>query len=195
MHHPYLPRTGDTPSARACAGKARAPATDRWQTAFLLSAAALLGAGDRAWAQPPAEVRVARYSTVSTTPPPAQSNPLEAVVQLRFPRAHVRTVGDAVSYLLLRSGYRLAPTSQIDEQVRSVLDMALPEVHRSLGPCSVSQALAVLLGAPFVMSSDPVRREVTYRMPQAAHDKTRHAGANDAPSLPAAPPGLAGAAE
>ena len=69
---------------------------------------AWLPVGGVAWAQQGKEVRLARYTTSSSAPDAAQIAPLEAVVQVSFPRASVATVGDAMNYLLLRSGYRLA---------------------------------------------------------------------------------------
>ena len=116
-----------------------------------------------AWAQQGTEVRLARYTTGSSVPDAAQVDPLEAVVQVSFPRASVATVGDAVNYLLLRSGYRLAAQQRANTPESAVLSMPLPEVHRQLGPYSVRTALSVLLGTPFVLSVDPMQRQVSYR--------------------------------
>jgi type IV pili sensor histidine kinase/response regulator len=112
------------------------------------------------------DIRLSRYTTTDAAPPIAQIDPLEAIVQVSLPRSTVMTVGDAVSYLLLRTGYQLAPAKAFDEQARSVLAMPLPEVHRQLGPYSVRTALSVLVGAPFVLSVDPVQRAVSYRVDQ-----------------------------
>ena len=64
--------------------------------------------------------------------------------------------------LLLRSGYRLAQ-HQANTPESAVLSMPLPEVHRQLGPYSVRTALLVLLGTPFVLSVDPMQRQVSYQ--------------------------------
>jgi len=113
-------------------------------------------------AQSAPDIRLSRYTTTSATPEAAQVDPLEAVVQLNLPRTNVQTVGDAISYLLLRTGYRLGPQETVDPQARAVLAMPLPEVHRRLGPYTVRTALSVLLGRPFVLSVDPMQRLVSY---------------------------------
>ena len=116
------------------------------------------------WAQPSADTKLSRYTTVSTAPDITQLDPLEAVVQVGLPRGRVATVGDAVHYLLLRTGYRLAVQPGPDAGVSAILAMPLPEVHRQLGPYSVRTALSVLLGSPFTLSVDPVQRLVSYRV-------------------------------
>jgi conjugative transfer region protein (TIGR03748 family) len=116
----------------------------------------------------PGELRVGRYTTVAAIPPDAQSNPLDAVVVLSFPRAQVKSVKDAVSYLLIRTGYRLSDTEQFGAEVREVLALPLPEVHRKMGPYSVRAALSALLGTPFTLSTDPVRRQIAYTLDSTA---------------------------
>jgi conjugative transfer region protein (TIGR03748 family) len=129
-----------------------------WSAVGVLS---LLACGMAA-AQSAPDIRLSRYTTTSATPEAAQLDPLEAVVQLSLPRTNVQTVGDAITYLLLRTGYRLAPQETVDPPTRAVLAMPLPEVHRRLGPYTVRTALSVLLGRPFVLSVDPMQRLVSY---------------------------------
>ena len=128
----------------------------------LLTAAALVSSR-AAPAQQPADMRLSRYTTASAAPDIAQTDPLEAIVQVSLPRAGIATVGDAVAYVLLRTGYRLGPQQQSDSQASVVLAMPLPEVHRELGPYSVRTALSVLLGTPFELSIDRAQRVVSYR--------------------------------
>jgi len=116
-----------------------------------------------AWAQPGTDVRLSRYTTSSAIPDAAQVDPLEAVVQVTLPRASVATVGDAMRYLLLRTGYRLAATEAANTPASELLSLPLPEVHRELGPYSVRTALSVLLGMPFTLTVDPAQRLVSYR--------------------------------
>jgi conjugative transfer region protein (TIGR03748 family) len=130
--------------------------------AWALLVAALL-VSRAAWSQQSGEIRLSRYSTASAAPDVAQVDPLEAIVQVSFPRAGVATVGDAVRYLLLRTGYRLDARQEADTRASAVLSMPLPEVHRQLGPFSARTALSVLLGKPFVLSVDPTQRLVSYR--------------------------------
>ena len=132
----------------------RVPAQSLSLSALLICAAAS--------AQPTVDIRLARYTTSIPTPEVAQLDPLEAIVQLSFPRSNVQTVGDAIGYLMMRSGYRLAPDPSLAQPVRDVLALPLPEVHRRLGPCSVRTALSVLVGKPFAVSVDASQRVVSY---------------------------------
>lgn len=116
---------------------------------------------DAATAQTASEIRIARYTSTVATPELSQLDPLEAVVHLSFPRGNVQTVGDAIAYLLLRSGYRLQSES-LAQPVLDLLSMPLPEVHRRLGPCSVRTALTVLAGKSFSMSVDASHRLVSF---------------------------------
>lgn len=115
------------------------------------------------WAQGSAEVRLSRYTMGSTRPDASQLDPLEAMVQVTLPRASVTTVGEAVNYLLLRTGYRLADPHQAASPPIPILSMPLPEVHRHLGPYSVRTALSILVGAPFALTVDPAHRLVSFR--------------------------------
>lgn len=130
---------------------------------WTLVAVAWLSIGAAARAQQGTDIRLSRYTTGSAVPDASQVDPLEAMVQVSFPRTSVATVGDAVNYLLLRSGYRLAAPQEANAPASAVLSMQLPEVHRQLGPYSVRTALSVLLGTPFALSVDPVQRLVSYR--------------------------------
>jgi conjugative transfer region protein (TIGR03748 family) len=130
--------------------------------ATVLTAAALL-TSRAAPAQQPTDIRLSRYTAASAAPDIAQTDPLEAIVQISLPRTGVATVGDAVAYVLMRTGYRLGPQQQTDLQANAVLSMPLPEVHRELGPYSVRTSLSVLLGTPFELSVDPAQRLVSYR--------------------------------
>lgn len=111
------------------------------------------------------DVQVGRYTTISPTPPVAQLNPLDAVVRITFPRAQVSTVGDAVNYLLLRSGYHLG--EQQAEDVRAILALPLPEVHRLIGPYSVQVALGVLMGQSYTLAVHHGRREIDFQLATA----------------------------
>jgi conjugative transfer region protein (TIGR03748 family) len=116
--------------------------------------------------KPPAVVvaqmqRLARYTMAKLEPDQAQQNPLASTISIHLPRESVQTVGDAVRYLLLRTGYRLA--DGLPNEVAEVLALSLPDVHRQLGPYSVTEALNVLLGAAYALDIDPSRRMVAYR--------------------------------
>lgn len=140
---------------------ARSPARSALLCAFL--SLTWLPLCSSTWAQGSAEVRLSRYTTGSTQPDASQLDPLEAMVQVSLPRTSVATVGEAVNYLLLRTGYRLADPPEAASPPIPFLSMPLPEVHRQLGPYSVRTALSVLVGVPFALSVDPAHRLVSFR--------------------------------
>lgn len=57
-------------------------------------------------------VMLGRYSTAEAQPQQGLAEPLELVAQITFPREQVATIGEAIDYTLLRTGY--APTRSLD---------------------------------------------------------------------------------
>ena len=125
------------------------------------------------------EVQVARYTTLPSLPSEADAEPLAVVVKVHFPRATVSTVGDAVRHLLLRTGYRLADADRLDERVRSLMALGLPDNQRTLGPYRVDAMLGALAGRSFRLVSDPASRVITYAAASA-----NSLAANGAPVTP-----------
>lgn len=130
------------------------------------------------------EIQVARYSSLTNEPEPALSNPLAVIATVNFPRGHVTSVGDAIAYLLMRTGYRLVEKSTLSTAVQQVMDLPLPESHRRLGPMKVEAMLGVILSDPYMLSVDRLQRTIAYQAPQA-----------DAPAAPLAPVAPASQAE
>ncbi|MCK0508619.1 hypothetical protein [Aromatoleum anaerobium] len=106
----------------------------------------------------PDPVRLARYTTAPATPDPAMADPMAVVATVHFPREHVRTVRDAVAFLLLRTGFRLEST---DLAASALLDMPLPESHRDLGPYPARAILEVLVGPPYRVQISLVDRTLS----------------------------------
>ena len=111
----------------------------------------------------PDTVRLARYTTMAAGADPARLAPLETIVRLSIP-AEVGEVGAAVRYVLLRTGYSLG---ERDEAAAKLLSLPLPQNHRELGPASVRELLAVLVGEAFVVVDDPVGRSIAIRLSRA----------------------------
>jgi len=107
------------------------------------------------------EIQVARYSTTTIAPTPAQAELLSTTVTLRFPE-RIQTVGEAVRYLLQRSGYRLADPEGMGSETMALFVLPLPAVHRSLGPITLREALQTLAGPAFLLVQDPVHRLITF---------------------------------
>ena len=107
------------------------------------------------------ELQVGRYSLYTATPTNAQRDLLAVTTTGRFPE-EVQTVGDAVRYLLQRSGYRLATTESIGPDAMALFALPLPAAHQQLGPMTLRVALETLAGPAFNLVQDPVRRLITY---------------------------------
>lgn len=110
-----------------------------------------------------AEVQVGRYSTLPAMPTIAQADLLATTITLTFP-VRIVTVGEAVQYLLQRSGYSLATAPVIKTETADLLALPLPSVHRHLGPITLAQALEMLVGPAFRLIHDPVHRLVSFEL-------------------------------
>ena len=106
-------------------------------------------------------VQTDRYSLLQATPTEAQVELLATTVMIRFPQ-RIQTVGEAVHYLLQRSGYRLVTADVIDPETATLLALPLPAVHRNLGPMTLRDALMTLAGPAFQLVQDPVHRLMTF---------------------------------
>ncbi|MCG7890205.1 MAG: pili assembly chaperone [Candidatus Thiodiazotropha endolucinida] len=107
------------------------------------------------------DLQVGRYSLFAATPTEAQSELLAAAMTVRIPE-RIQTVGEAVRYLLHRSGYRLAAPESIGPDTVALFALPLPAVHRSLGPMTLKEALETLAGPAFHLVQDPVHRLITF---------------------------------
>ena len=107
------------------------------------------------------DLQVGRYSLFAATPTQAQAELLATTMTVRFPN-RIQGVGEAVRYLLQRSGYRLANIEAIGPDTAALFTLPLPEVHRSLGPMMLRDALETLAGPAFQLVQDPVHRLVAF---------------------------------
>ncbi len=109
------------------------------------------------------EVQVGRYSTLRALPTAAQADLLSTTITVRFPE-RIQTLGEAVRYLLQRSGYRLAEHHAVNSVTTDLLGLPLPAVHRNLGPIMLRQALETLVGPVFRLVQDPVHRLISFEL-------------------------------
>ena len=107
-------------------------------------------------------VSIARYAYLMPGSSHAQRHPLQVTLtQVRFPQ-EIATVGEAMSHLLARSGYRL--DEQRSHWAKAILmPQPLPEIHRDLGPIHLSEALAVLAGSAWRLKINPLYRTLIIR--------------------------------
>jgi type IV pili sensor histidine kinase/response regulator len=107
------------------------------------------------------DIQTGRYSMVSAAPTQAQAELLEATVTVQLP-ARIQAIGEAVRYLLQRSGYRLAAAESTEPHTLALFALTLPAVHRQLGPMTLREALETLAGPAFHLVQDPVHRLITF---------------------------------
>jgi len=107
------------------------------------------------------DIQTGRYSMLSTAPTKAQAELLEATVTVQLP-ARIQAIGEAVRYLLQRSGYRLAAAESTEPHTLALFALPLPAVHRQLGPMTLREALETLAGPAFHLVQDPIHRLITF---------------------------------
>jgi conjugative transfer region protein (TIGR03748 family) len=123
------------------------------------------------------DLQVGRYSLFAATPTQAQAELLATTMTVRFPN-RIQGVGEAVRYLLQRSGYRLANIEAIGPDTAALFALPLPAVHRSLGPMMLRDALETLAGPAFHLVQDPVHRLVTFERCMGQQITARDIGPN-----------------
>ena len=106
-------------------------------------------------------VRSGRYTLVEIVPERAQRDPMEQIVDVSIPAALMATVGEALRYVLLRTGYRLC---EGHEETRALDALPLPAAHMELGPLTVREALKVLIGSARELEIDEAARQVCVRL-------------------------------
>lgn len=108
-------------------------------------------------------IPIARYVSVSPQPLPTQVNLLQPTVALHFSR-EIHTIGEALRYLLRRSGYALVKPNALSPAAHAILLQPLPEAHRRLGLMTLQDGLLTLAGQPFGLVVDPVHRLMALRL-------------------------------
>ena len=109
----------------------------------------------------PAEIPVARYSSVQTLPTAEQADPLTAVAMVTFPES-IDSVGAAVARALETSGYRVADDGATQVVRTMLFGLPLPQAHRTLGPLPLRTLLETLAGPGYRLIEDPVHRLITF---------------------------------
>ena len=100
-------------------------------------------------------IRLARYTLQSATAEASQLDLLAALIEIEFP-PQIETAGDAIDYILLRSGYRRIETAS----ARRTMDLPLPRAHRKIGPLDLRSAIQTLAGEPWHLHEDAVQRVI-----------------------------------
>lgn len=103
--------------------------------------------------------RYGRYTLVELSPESAQQNLLLQVVDISLPSTWSPSVGDALRYVLLRSGYRLCDSTP---HIAALFDLPLPAAHLSLGPIVLRDALQTLAGPAWSLQANDRLRKICF---------------------------------
>ncbi|WP_434701840.1 PilL N-terminal domain-containing protein [Pseudomonas sp. D1-36] len=118
----------------------------------------------------PAELRYGRYTLVSTEPTTEQRDLLAQIIDVSIPSHLNSSVQEAMHYVLQRSGYSLCPAA---EPVKILFTRPLPAAHYRLGPISLRNALQVLAGPAWQLTTDEVSRSVCFEREKSDSGKVR----------------------
>lgn len=114
-----------------------------------------------AFAEAQPKIQTGRYTAVYARPTAAQQDPLAAVVSIEF-ADEISTVGKAVNQVLEGSGFSVIGTLEWHPDVFTLFNLPLPAVHRQLGPLTVIDVLATLVGREFEIVVDRRHRTVAF---------------------------------
>lgn len=109
-------------------------------------------------------VRQARYTLIEQGPELAQRNLMRQVVDISIPAGADHTVGGALRYVLIRSGFSLCET----QEAARLYALPLPAAHLQLGPLPLRDALQTLAGSAWTLQVDSLARRVCFA-PAPAH--------------------------
>lgn len=101
-------------------------------------------------------IRAGRYTLIELGPDDGQRDLMQQVIQTSIPPSADATVGEALRFLLSRTGYQIC-----DEQgAQGLYALPLPAAHLHLGPMTLRQALLTLIGPAWVLQVDEASRRV-----------------------------------
>lgn len=103
-------------------------------------------------------VRQGRYTLVEQGPELAQRNLMRQIVDVSIPAGADRTVGEALRYVLIRSGFSLCET----QEAARLYALPLPAAHLQLGPLPLRDALQTLAGPAWTLQVDSLARRVCF---------------------------------
>lgn len=108
--------------------------------------------------------RYGRYTLVEMVAKPSQRDLMQQIVEMTIPPTLDTTVGDAMRYVLLRSGFRLCTSAE----ATTLFQLPLPAADLHLGPLTLRDALQTLAGPAWDLSVDQAFRRVCFEPQQPA---------------------------
>lgn len=110
-------------------------------------------------------LHVSRYVNLLPGPTNAQRNPMHMVLPNVVFQTNIKSVGQAIQFLLKDTGYKLTRYHP-DKRVHQMFRLSLPKIHRRMGALTLEQALNTLSGEPWILSIDPINRLVSFQLPK-----------------------------
>jgi len=108
-------------------------------------------------------IQTGRYTAITPSPTYEQTHILDVIIDVSLPEDDLSSVGQAIHYVLKRSGYRLVQPSQLSPDVLLLFAKPIPSVHRHLGPMPLRDALNTLATPAFRLIDDPVHRLISFQ--------------------------------
>ena len=108
-------------------------------------------------------IQTSRYVKTSTRITSYQMNLLDQTLSIRFPFS-VKTISQALNYLLRFSGYSLVGKHSRSQAMNAILSQPLPEVLRHIDNTTLKASLLSLVGSDFQLLYDPVHRLVSFAL-------------------------------
>lgn len=105
--------------------------------------------------------QIGRYTVIAAGPTSGQRDLLSVTTAINIP-GDLKTVGETLHWLLRDSGYRLAADSVLPEEVKAMLKLPLPSVHRRFEPMPIKTVIALIVGPAFHLVQDPVHRLIAF---------------------------------
>ena len=103
-------------------------------------------------------VQYGRYTLVEVSPTAGQEDLMQQIVDVSMPLTLVASVGDAVRYVLLRSGFVLCD----NPGVRILNTLPLPAADFHLGPLTLESALRILTGPGWKLEVNQLTRRICF---------------------------------
>ena len=121
-------------------------------------------------------MQTGRYSVMAVQPSDGQRDLLSVTTTIALPNEITR-VGEALRWLLRDSGYRLAADTVLTEEVKAMLELPLPSVHRHFTSMPLKTVIALMVGPSFQLVQDPVHRLIAFEQCDLDSDRTSMGGA------------------
>jgi len=118
------------------------------------------------------KIPVARYSLIHPAPDAGQLDVFAVREPIRIPQ-DIDTVGDALTWLLKDSGYRLVSPQPLSDDTNALLQWPLPQAHRRFEFLPLKQVIELLIGPAYRVVHDPVHRQIAIERCRDPHAKNQ----------------------